>query len=125
MWCVRAGCGPGSREWAPGHDLHQLATGRALALAGVTVPSSLGPIAHSDGDVVCHALTDAILGAAGAGDIGQQFPDTDPRWKDAPGPRFAGASGRDRARARMACRTWTYQCCWSSRSCCRTSPPHA
>ena len=68
-----------------GYDLHKLIAGRALVLAGVTVPSSLGPLAHSDGDVVCHALTDAILGAAGAGDIGQQFPDTDPRWKDAPG----------------------------------------
>jgi len=68
-----------------GYDLHQLTAGRALVLAGVTVPSPLGPIAHSDGDVVCHALTDAILGAAGAGDIGQQFPDSDPRWKDAPG----------------------------------------
>ena len=68
-----------------GYDLHQLTSGRPLVLAGVTVPSQLGPIAHSDGDVVCHAITDAILGAAGAGDIGQQFPDTDPRWKDAPG----------------------------------------
>jgi 2-C-methyl-D-erythritol 4-phosphate cytidylyltransferase/2-C-methyl-D-erythritol 2,4-cyclodiphosphate synthase len=68
-----------------GYDLHQLTEGRALVLAGVTVPSALGPIAHSDGDVVCHALTDAILGAAGAGDIGQLFPDTDQRWKNAPG----------------------------------------
>lgn len=75
----------GQSRVGTGYDLHQLAAGRALVLAGVTVPSSLGPIAHSDGDVVCHALTDAILGAAGAGDIGQQFPDTDPRWKDAPG----------------------------------------
>jgi 2-C-methyl-D-erythritol 2,4-cyclodiphosphate synthase len=49
------------------------------------VPYELGPLGHSDGDVVCHALTDAILGAAGAGDIGQLFPNTDSRWKDAPG----------------------------------------
>ena len=73
-----------------GYDLHQLTAGRALVLAGVTVPSPLGPLAHSDGDVVCHALTDAILGAAGAGDIGQQFPDTDPRWKNAPGLDLLG-----------------------------------
>jgi 2-C-methyl-D-erythritol 4-phosphate cytidylyltransferase/2-C-methyl-D-erythritol 2,4-cyclodiphosphate synthase len=75
----------GQSRVGTGYDLHQLTSGRALVLAGVTVPSPLGPIAHSDGDVVCHALTDAILGAAGAGDIGQQFPDTDARWKDAPG----------------------------------------
>jgi 2-C-methyl-D-erythritol 4-phosphate cytidylyltransferase/2-C-methyl-D-erythritol 2,4-cyclodiphosphate synthase len=77
--------GAGQPRVGTGYDLHQLTAGRALVLAGVTVPSPLGPLAHSDGDVVCHALTDAILGAAGAGDIGQQFPDTDPRWKDAPG----------------------------------------
>jgi 2-C-methyl-D-erythritol 4-phosphate cytidylyltransferase/2-C-methyl-D-erythritol 2,4-cyclodiphosphate synthase len=75
----------GQSRVGTGYDLHQLTSGRPLVLAGVTVPSPLGPIAHSDGDVVCHALTDAILGAAGAGDIGQQFPDSDPRWKDAPG----------------------------------------
>ncbi|HUR21809.1 MAG TPA: 2-C-methyl-D-erythritol 4-phosphate cytidylyltransferase [Vicinamibacterales bacterium] len=75
----------GQSRVGTGYDLHQLTVGRPLVLAGVMVPSSLGPIAHSDGDVVCHAITDAILGAAGAGDIGQQFPDTDARWKDAPG----------------------------------------
>ncbi len=68
-----------------GYDLHRLVAGRALVLAGVTVPSEVGPLGHSDGDVVCHALTDAVLGAAGAGDIGQLFPNTDPQWKDAPG----------------------------------------
>jgi 2-C-methyl-D-erythritol 4-phosphate cytidylyltransferase/2-C-methyl-D-erythritol 2,4-cyclodiphosphate synthase len=77
--------GAGQARVGTGYDLHQLTSGRPLVLAGVSVPSPLGPIAHSDGDVVCHALTDAILGAAGAGDIGQQFPDSDPRWKDAPG----------------------------------------
>ena len=75
----------GQSRVGTGYDLHQLTPERPLVLAGVNVPSPLGPIAHSDGDVVCHALTDAILGAAGAGDIGQQFPDTDARWKDAPG----------------------------------------
>ena len=87
---ARAAFGAGQSRVGTGYDLHQLIAGRALVLAGVTVPSSLGPLAHSDGDVVCHALTDAILGAAGAGDIGQQFPDSDPRWKDAPGLDLLG-----------------------------------
>jgi 2-C-methyl-D-erythritol 4-phosphate cytidylyltransferase / 2-C-methyl-D-erythritol 2,4-cyclodiphosphate synthase len=68
-----------------GYDLHRLVEGRPLVLAGVVVPYERGPLGHSDGDVVCHALTDALLGATGGGDIGQQFPDTDPAWKDAPG----------------------------------------
>ena len=66
-----------------GYDLHRLVEGRPLILAGVTIPSDRGPVAHSDGDAICHAVTDAILGAARAGDIGQLFPDTDARWKDA------------------------------------------
>jgi 2-C-methyl-D-erythritol 4-phosphate cytidylyltransferase/2-C-methyl-D-erythritol 2,4-cyclodiphosphate synthase len=73
-----------------GYDLHQLVAGRPLVLAGVVVPSPVGPLGHSDGDVVCHALTDALLGAAGAGDIGQLFPNTDARWKDAPGLDLLG-----------------------------------
>jgi len=68
-----------------GYDLHRLAEGRRLVLAGVELPFDRGPVGHSDGDVVCHAVVDAILGAAAAGDIGAHFPDTDPRWKDAPG----------------------------------------
>ena len=68
-----------------GYDLHRLVDGRPLVLAGVRVPSPRGPLGHSDGDVACHALVDAMLGAAGAGDIGQHFPNSDPRWKDAPG----------------------------------------
>ncbi len=68
-----------------GYDLHRLAPGRAFRLAGVLVPSDAGPVGHSDADVVCHALVDAIFGACGAGDIGQHFPDTDERWKDVPG----------------------------------------
>lgn len=73
-----------------GYDLHQLVADRPLVLAGVVVPSPVGPLGHSDGDVVCHALTDAVLGAAGAGDIGQLFPNTDARWKDAPGLDLLG-----------------------------------
>lgn len=66
-----------------GYDLHRLVEGRALILGGITIPFSRGPHGHSDGDAVCHALTDAVLGAVAAGDIGRHFPDTDPRWKDA------------------------------------------
>jgi 2-C-methyl-D-erythritol 4-phosphate cytidylyltransferase/2-C-methyl-D-erythritol 2,4-cyclodiphosphate synthase len=66
-----------------GYDLHRLVEGRPLILGGVTIPSDRGPVGHSDADVICHAITDAVLGAASLGDIGRHFPDTDPRWKDA------------------------------------------
>jgi 2-C-methyl-D-erythritol 4-phosphate cytidylyltransferase/2-C-methyl-D-erythritol 2,4-cyclodiphosphate synthase len=66
-----------------GYDLHRLVAGRPLVLGGVTIPFDKGLDGHSDADAVCHAVTDAILGAAGAGDIGRHFPDTDPAWKDA------------------------------------------
>ena len=66
-----------------GYDLHRLVEGRPLILGGVTIPFDRGPAGHSDGDAVCHAIADALLGAAGAGDIGRHFPDTDLRWKDA------------------------------------------
>jgi len=66
-----------------GYDLHRLVPDRPLILGGVTIPFERGLLGHSDADVVCHAVTDAILGAAGAGDIGRLFPDTDPRWKGA------------------------------------------
>lgn len=66
-----------------GYDLHRLAAGRPLILGGVTVPFEAGLDGHSDADIVCHAVTDAVLGAAAAGDIGRLFPDTDPRWKGA------------------------------------------
>jgi 2-C-methyl-D-erythritol 4-phosphate cytidylyltransferase/2-C-methyl-D-erythritol 2,4-cyclodiphosphate synthase len=66
-----------------GYDLHRLVSGRPLILGGVTIPFELGLEGHSDADIVCHAMTDAILGAAGAGDIGRLFPDTDPKWKSA------------------------------------------
>ena len=66
-----------------GYDLHRLVAGRPLILGGVTIPFEKGLEAHSDGDVVAHALTDAVLGAAGAGDIGRYFPDTDATLKGA------------------------------------------
>jgi len=69
-----------------GVDAHRFAAGRPLVLGGVTVPFELGLEAHSDGDVIMHAVTDALLGAVGAGDIGQHFPDTD--------PAYAGADSR-------------------------------
>lgn len=66
-----------------GYDSHRFVAGRPLVLGGVQVPHTHGLAGHSDADAVAHALTDAILGAAGAGDIGRLFPDTDPRWRDA------------------------------------------
>ena len=66
-----------------GYDLHRLVEGRPLILGGVTIPFEKGLAGHSDADAICHAITDAILGAAGAGDIGRHFPDTDPKWKGA------------------------------------------
>ena len=66
-----------------GYDLHRLVAGRPLMLGGVPIPFEKGLAGHSDADAVCHAVTDAILGAVAAGDIGRHFPDTDPRWKDA------------------------------------------
>jgi 2-C-methyl-D-erythritol 2,4-cyclodiphosphate synthase len=66
-----------------GYDSHRFVAGRPLVLGGVTIPHTHGLAGHSDADAVAHALTDAILGAAGAGNIGQLFPDTDPQWKDA------------------------------------------
>jgi 2-C-methyl-D-erythritol 2,4-cyclodiphosphate synthase len=65
-----------------GWDVHRLSAGRPLILGGVTVPSELGLDGHSDADVLSHAITDALLGAAALGDIGMHFPDTDPKWKD-------------------------------------------
>ncbi|HVH29006.1 MAG TPA: 2-C-methyl-D-erythritol 4-phosphate cytidylyltransferase [Vicinamibacterales bacterium] len=66
-----------------GYDLHRLVAGRQLILGGVAVPAERGALGHSDADVICHAVTDAILGAGSLGDIGLHFPDSDPRWKDA------------------------------------------
>src|SRR5690606_24404002 len=66
-----------------GYDSHRFDTGRTLKLGGITVPDAPGLAGRSDGDAVCHAVTDAILGAPGQGDIGGLLPDTDPAWKDA------------------------------------------
>jgi 2-C-methyl-D-erythritol 2,4-cyclodiphosphate synthase len=64
-----------------GWDVHRIAPGRPLILGGVAIPSEFGLDGHSDADVLAHAITDAILGAAALGDIGMHFPDSDPRWK--------------------------------------------
>jgi 2-C-methyl-D-erythritol 2,4-cyclodiphosphate synthase len=66
-----------------GYDLHRLTEGRPLMIGGVHVPFDKGPVGHSDGDVLAHALCDALLGAGGLGDIGTHFPDSDPKWKGA------------------------------------------
>jgi 2-C-methyl-D-erythritol 2,4-cyclodiphosphate synthase len=66
-----------------GYDSHRLVEGRKLILGGVEIPFHKGLQGHSDADVLCHAITDALLGALGMGDIGQHFPDTDSQWKDA------------------------------------------
>lgn len=65
-----------------GYDVHQLAEGESLILGGVSIPHIKGTVAHSDGDVLIHAICDAILGAANLGDIGQNFPDTDQQFKN-------------------------------------------
>jgi 2-C-methyl-D-erythritol 2,4-cyclodiphosphate synthase len=71
-----------------GHDTHRLVANRPLILAGVTIPHSRGLAGHSDADVVLHAVTDALLGAAGLGDIGDLYPDTDPHWHNADSRQF-------------------------------------
>jgi 2-C-methyl-D-erythritol 2,4-cyclodiphosphate synthase len=74
-----------------GFDVHAFGAGDFIMLAGVRVPHSHGVRAHSDGDVVLHALCDAMLGAAGLGDIGEHFPDGDPQWRGADSARFVAA----------------------------------
>jgi len=81
-----------------GWDSHRLSPGRPLILGGVTIPSELGLEGHSDADVLSHAITDALLGAAALGDIGMHFPDTDPRWQGTGSLLFL-AYARDLARA--------------------------
>jgi len=71
-----------------GWDSHRIAAGRALIIGGVTISSEFGLAGHSDADILSHAITDALLGAAALGDIGMHFPDTDPRWKGASSDRF-------------------------------------
>lgn len=89
---------PASFRIGHGYDLHRLdyrppaGTGRPLILAGVTIPHDRGPISHSDGDALYHAATDAILGALGLPDIGQLFPDTDPRHESGNSAEFLHAA---------------------------------
>jgi len=71
-----------------GCDIHAFGAGDHVMLAGMRVPHTHGVLAHSDGDVLLHALVDALLGAAGLGDIGMHFPDTDPQWRGADSARF-------------------------------------
>lgn len=77
-----------------GYDLHRLEAGRKLIIGGMEVPFDKGPAGHSDGDVLAHALCDALLGAAGLGDIGTHFPDTDPKWKGAESMQFLQHAAR-------------------------------
>ena len=84
-----------------GYDVHRLVPGRKLILGGVEIPHATGLLGHSDADALLHAITDALLGAAGLGDIGRHFPDTD--------PRYAGADSRVLLRAAvelLAARGW-------------------
>jgi 2-C-methyl-D-erythritol 2,4-cyclodiphosphate synthase len=71
-----------------GYDNHRLVEGESLILGGIKIESAIGTIAHSDGDALLHALCDALLGGAGLGDIGEHFPDTDPKYKDANSEKF-------------------------------------
>ncbi len=71
-----------------GWDVHRIIAGRPLILGGVTIPSEFGLDGHSDADILSHAITDALLGAAALGDIGMHFPDTDPQWKGAGSEQF-------------------------------------
>ena len=85
-----------------GHDTHRLVANRPLILGGVSIPHATGPDAHSDGDVLLHALTDALLGAAGLGDIGEWFPDNDPQYADSDSSQFL-----TRAVDELRCRGWS------------------
>ena len=76
-----------------GYDVHQMAEGEKLILGGVEIPSEVGAVGHSDGDALLHAIVDALLGAAGLGDIGQLFPSEDDQWKDADSLHFLNVAG--------------------------------
>jgi 2-C-methyl-D-erythritol 2,4-cyclodiphosphate synthase len=75
-----------------GWDVHRIGPGRPLILGGVKIPSEFGFEGHSDADILSHAITDALLGAAALGDIGMHFPDSDARWKDADSGQFLRAA---------------------------------
>lgn len=85
-----------------GHDRHRLVAGRPLVLGGVAIEFEMGLDGHSDADVLLHALTDAILGAAGLGDIGEWFPNTDPQWSGVASTVFLSAAVK-----KVAERGWT------------------
>ena len=85
------GTGPNAFRCGIGYDSHRLVEGRKLLLGGIEIPSPRGLLGHSDGDVLSHAIVDALLGAAGLGDMGNYFPDTDPRWKNASSLKFLEA----------------------------------
>ncbi len=74
-----------------GFDAHRLVAGRPFVLGGIHIPCEVGPLGHSDADVVCHALSDALLGACALGDLGMHFPDSDARWKGADSVRLLEA----------------------------------
>jgi 2-C-methyl-D-erythritol 2,4-cyclodiphosphate synthase len=74
-------CGSNNVRVGIGHDTHRLGEGRPLFLGGLRIEHPRGLVGHSDADVVCHAVADALLGAAGLGDIGEHYPDTDPQWR--------------------------------------------
>jgi 2-C-methyl-D-erythritol 4-phosphate cytidylyltransferase/2-C-methyl-D-erythritol 2,4-cyclodiphosphate synthase len=77
-----AGRGAAGFRVGAGYDVHRLVEGRRLVLGGIAIPFDRGLLGHSDADAVCHAVADAVLGAAAAGDIGRYFPDSDPKWRD-------------------------------------------
>ena len=83
-----------------GIDSHRFAPDRRLVLGGVEIPYELGLAGHSDADVLAHAIADALLGAAGLGDIGEHFPDVDEAWRDANSIELLRDGRRARARAR-------------------------
>jgi 2-C-methyl-D-erythritol 2,4-cyclodiphosphate synthase len=83
-----------------GYDVHALVAGRKLILGGVEIPHSKGLDGHSDADALIHAICDAVLGALGAADIGHFFPNTDPRWRDAPSRVFLEEAARQVAQRR-------------------------
>jgi 2-C-methyl-D-erythritol 2,4-cyclodiphosphate synthase len=85
---------PAGLRVGQGYDIHRLVPGRKLILAGVELPWDLGLEGHSDGDAICHALADAVLGAAGMGDIGTYFPSDDMQWKDASSIRLLEGLGQ-------------------------------
>jgi 2-C-methyl-D-erythritol 2,4-cyclodiphosphate synthase len=86
--------GPGTIRIGEGWDVHALVPGRPLVLGGVTVPAERGLLGHSDADVLLHAITDALFGAAGLGDIGRHFPDTDDRFRGADSLRLLAEAAR-------------------------------